>query len=59
MQPLQMSVSWESVKSVDVGQAGVGHLQTNGMTKYRVDRIDRIITGAYAGPLAKRQCAMR
>jgi len=32
------------------------------MTKYRVDRIDRvrvdrIITGAYTGPLAKRHCA--
>ena len=30
-----------------------------GMTKYRVDRIDsvdRIITGAYTGPLAKRHC---
>jgi len=27
------------------------------MTKYRVHRIDRIITGAYTGPLAKRYCA--
>jgi len=30
------------------------------MTKYHVDRIDavdRIITGAYTGPLAKRHCA--
>ena len=27
------------------------------MTKYRINRIDRIITGAYAGPLAKRHCA--
>ena len=30
------------------------------MTKYcidRIDRIDRIITGAYTGPLAKRHCA--
>jgi len=27
------------------------------MTKYCVDRIDRIITGAYTGPLAKRHCA--
>jgi len=30
------------------------------MTKYRIDRIDRvdhIITGAYTGPLVKRHCA--
>ena len=27
------------------------------MTKYRIDRIDRIITSAYVGPLAKRHCA--
>jgi len=27
------------------------------MTKYRVDRVIRIITGAYTGPLAKWHCA--
>jgi len=28
------------------------------MTKYRIDRVDRIITGAYTGPLAKRHCTV-